>query len=149
MRQPSRQACAALFGVAERAGVHLTPKHYYSPVPDVRWLRQHTELWESASAPAGVAWDLDAQLECLARISAPYVHEVAGLEFFNRVTSDEYGPGYGPIESQVLHCFLRANRPRRAIEIGSGVSTVCMLHGLPHVQLTCIEPFMARASRKF
>ncbi len=140
MRQPSRHACAALFRVAERVGVHLTPKHYYTPVPDVRWLRRHAELWEGASALAGVAWDLDDQLERLARISAPYVHEVAGLEFYNRVTSDEYGPGYGPIESQVLHCFLRAKRPKRIIEIGSGVSTACMLHSLPQVQLTCIEP---------
>jgi predicted O-methyltransferase YrrM len=141
MLQPSRHACTALFRLAERAGVHLTPRHYYTPVPDVRWLRQHAQLWEGASTLAGVTWDLDAQLESLTSATAPYIEEVAGLEFFNRVTSDEWGPGYGPIESQVLHCFLRARRPRRVIEIGSGVSTACMLHSLPHIQLTCIEPF--------
>jgi predicted O-methyltransferase YrrM len=145
MRQPARHACTALFRLAERAGVHLTPRHYYTPVPDVCWLRQHAPLWEGAVTLAGVAWDLDAQLERLAGISAPYIHEVAGLEFFDRVRSDEWGPGYGPIESQVLHCFLRAHRPRRVIEVGSGVSTAVMLHALERetepAELTCIEPF--------
>jgi hypothetical protein len=152
MRQRSRQACTALFRLAERAGLHLTPKHYYTPVPDVRWLRQHTQLWEGASTLPGVAWNLDAHLQRLARICAPYVQEVAGLEFFNQVTSDSWGPGYGPIESQVLHCFLRANQPRRIIEIGSGVSTACMLNAvgqaLPPAQLTCIEPFPSPVLRE-
>jgi len=152
VRQPSRQACTALFRLAERTGVHLTPRHYYTPVPDVRWLRRHAQLWEGASTLAGVAWDLDAQLERLARISTPYVQEVAGLEFFNRVTSDQWGPGYGPIESQVLHCFLRAHRPKRVIEIGSGVSTACMLHALEReaepAQLTCIEPLPSPVLRE-
>ena len=149
MRQRSRHACAALFRLAERAGVHLTPKHYYTPVPDARWLRQNAPLWEGASTLPGVVWDLDAQLERLGRICKPYVHEVAGLEFFSQVTSDRWGPGYGPIESQVLHCFLRARRPSRIIEIGSGVSTACLLHALDRdAELTCIEPFPSPVLRE-
>jgi predicted O-methyltransferase YrrM len=141
MQQRSRHAYAALFRLAERAGVHFTPRHYYTPVPDVRWLRRHTQLWEGALSLAGVGWNLDSQLERLARISTPYGHEVAGLEFYNQVTADQWGPGYGPIESQVLHCFLRANSPKRVIEVGSGVSTACMLHALaPGAEITCIEP---------
>jgi hypothetical protein len=139
-----------MFTVAERLGVHLTPRHYYTPVPDVRWLRQHRELWEGACALGGVAWDLDAQFERLAEVSQPYHREVAGLEFYSRVASKTWGPGYGPIESQVLHCFLRAHRPRRIVEIGSGVSTACMVHaaGQEPTELTCIEPFPSRALRE-
>jgi predicted O-methyltransferase YrrM len=87
-------------------------------------------------------------LECLARILVPHVDEVAGLELYNRVTSAQWGPGYGPIESQVLHCFLRANRPTRVVEIGSGVSTACMLRALPDTDLTCIEPFPSSILRQ-
>jgi predicted O-methyltransferase YrrM len=149
MRQLFRHACAAVFRLAECAGVHLTPKHYYTPVPDVRWLRQHTGLWKGAFALTDVDWNLDSQLDRLARICAPHRDEVAGLEFYRRATSDKWGPGYGPIESQVLHCFLRANRPRRVIEIGSGVSTACMLHGLDReAELTCIEPFPSAVLRE-
>ncbi len=150
MRQRARRACAAVFRLAERAGVHLTPRHYYTPVPDVRWLRQNARLWEGASTLAGVAWDLDGQMERLRDTCASYVHEVAGLELFNRVTSDGWGPGYGPIESQVLHCFLRVHRPRRVVEIGSGVSTACMLHAIQgaSTELICVEPFPSPVLRE-
>jgi predicted O-methyltransferase YrrM len=59
------------------------------------------------------------------------------------------GPGFGYIEAQVLHCFVRTLVPARVIEVGSGVSTHCMLaasqqnveDGRPASQITCIEPF--------
>ncbi len=149
MRQGSRHACSALFGLAERAGVHLTPRHYYTPVPDVRWLRRNTGLWEHASALTGVYWDMDSQLKRLSGVCAPYIHEVAGLGFYSQVTADRWGPGYGPVESQVLHCFLRELRPKRVVEIGSGVSTACMLHALePGAELTCIEPYPSEVVRE-
>jgi predicted O-methyltransferase YrrM len=121
-------------------------------VPDASWLRQHAGLWQNASTLPGLAWDLDAQLRRLERICEPYLHEVAGLKFYNEVASRRCGPGYGPVESQVLHCFLRARRPARVIEIGSGVSTACAWHALAReprpFQLTCIEPFPSAALRE-
>src|SRR5690625_7675221 len=62
--------------------------------------------------------------------------------------SEHFGPGYGYIEAQALHGFLRHFRPEKIIEVGSGVSTFCMIHALGKnrkeqstlSQLTCIEP---------
>src|SRR5579864_232515 len=115
-----------LFLLLDRLGLHALPKHYYTPVPDYDWLKKNKQAWIGRTDLTGVHWDLDEQLEWLAQICAPYYHEVAGLEFFKQTTASAVGPGFGPIESQVLHCFIRANAPNRIVEIGSGVSTACM-----------------------
>jgi Methyltransferase domain len=101
----------------------------------------------------GVVWNLDWQLAWLQNICSLYYGEVAGLESYNQFTAGHFGPGFGTIESQVLHCFLRAMAPAHIVEIGGGVSTACMAlaaemnardkHKKPTI--TCIEPFPTRA----
>jgi hypothetical protein len=88
-------------------GVHIIPKHYYSPVADRSWLKANPQVWRGRVEMSGMQTDLDAQLGWLDDVSAPYYHEVGGLEFFNSTGAKRYGPGYGPIESQVLHSAVR------------------------------------------
>jgi hypothetical protein len=65
----------------------------------------------------------------------------------------KFGPGYGPVEAQVLHAVVRHFRPRRIIEVGSGVSTACLraAAGLnardagSRARITCIEPYPSDA----
>jgi len=144
------------FQLFERLGVHVIPKNFYSPVQDYHWLKANKRLWTNRCSLVGTDWDVDRQLEWLNAISAPNYQEVAGLGFFNESASQGWGPGFGPIESQVLHCFVRRKAPARIIEIGSGQSTVCMLHaselnakeGRPASQITCIEPYPRAALRQ-
>jgi predicted O-methyltransferase YrrM len=96
----------------------------------------------------GVQWCLDRQLDWLTKICGPYYEEVRGLAFYDNASSAGWGPGFGAVESQVLHCVVRSLCPRRILEIGSGVSTACMLdavkrneqEGRPGTKITCIEP---------
>lgn len=140
------------FLALDRLGLHVLPKHFYTPVPDYAWLRQNQEFWTAPATLYGVHWDLDEQLAWLRRICEPYRHEVAGLSGYEAITQGAVGPGYGPIESQVLHCFIRSYRPRRIVEIGSGVSTFCMLaaaernaaDGGRASAITCVEPYPSR-----
>ncbi len=56
---------------------------------------------------------------------------------------------HGWVESQALHAVLRRLKPRRIIEVGSGVSTHCISQalalnerdGTPATELTSIEPY--------
>jgi len=107
--------------------------------------------------PAG--WprlDLDRQFEWLDETCRDYYPDVRGLDFFHSLIKGEWGLGYGPIESQILHCFIRKWKPQRIVEIGSGVSTMCMLHaaemdctaGGKMPEITCIEPFPSSARRQ-
>jgi hypothetical protein len=119
-----------LFMLGDRLGLHVLPKHYHTPVPDYRWLRRHKPLWTGRASLTGVDWDLDRQVRWLRALCAPYYHEVRGLDVYRRLAGSGVGAGYRPIESQVLHCFIRAQCPGTVVEIGSGVSTACMLHAI-------------------
>lgn len=139
----------------DRAGLHVMPKHYYTPIPDCSWLKDNEALWTGRSSLAGIHWDLAQQFAWLKDVCQPYYSEVAGLKSYNSFTQNGSGPGYGEIESQVLHCFVRRYAPAHIIEIGSGVSTMCMLEaaglnrreGRCVPQITCVEPFPSRSLR--
>jgi len=138
-----------LFSALDLLGLHILPKHYYTPIPDYSWLKENRRLWIGRLDLHGIPWNLDSQLSWVAQICKPYYAEVKGLEFYNTAVARDWGPGYGPIESQVLHCVIRSLLPRRIIEIGSGISTACMLHasamnvqeGRGQTEMICVEPF--------
>jgi hypothetical protein len=135
------------FLMLDRAGLHVMPKHYYTPVPDCTWLENNRPLWMGRSSLTGIAWDLASQFAWLKGICEPYYGEVAGLKAYHSFIGS--GPGYGEIESQVLHCFVRRYAPANIVEIGSGVSTMCMIaaaglnqrDGKGAPRITCVEPF--------
>jgi Methyltransferase domain len=137
------------FRTIDRAGMHALPKHYYSPVPDCSWLEDNRPLWIGRSSLTGIAWDLPAQMAWLKDVCESYYPEVAGLESYRALARNGSGPGFSEIEAQVLHCFIRRFAPERVIEIGSGVSTLCMLEaarlnhrdGKASSQITCVEPY--------
>jgi hypothetical protein len=143
------------FFLLDRLGVHVLPKHYYTPVPDYAWLRANEALWMKRSSMVGVEWNLDEQMRWLEETCRPYYAEVAGLSHYRAVVTKELGPGYGPVESQILHCVIRRYRPSTVLEIGSGVSTACMLNavglnardGRNSSRIVCIEPFPRPAFR--
>lgn len=157
LRRLTKRASFRAFMWLDKAGLHVLPKHYYTPVPDYAWLAKNKHVWARRADLTGVAWDLRDQLEWLRRTCSPYYEEVKGLEHFREAARLEFGPGYGPIESQVLHCFVRSAKPARIIEVGSGVSTVCILgalernareEGARRTEVTCVEPFPNRALQK-
>ena len=136
--------------------MHVLPGSFYSPVQNYHWLKENMQLWAERSPLLGIDWDIDRQLAWLIEICAPYYSEVEGLSFFNQTASQGWGPGFGRIESQVLHCFIRSKAPARIIEIGSGQSTVCMLQaskrntdeGRAASEITCVEPYPREALRR-
>jgi hypothetical protein len=137
------------FQLFEKLGVHVLPKNFYTPIQDYHWLKANQNLWAARGSLVGIDWDIERQLDWLNQICAPYYSEVAGLAFFNESSALGFGPGFGRIESQVLHCFVRSAAPPHIIEIGSGQSTVCMLHasglnareGRSASEITCVEPY--------
>jgi hypothetical protein len=96
---------------AARVGLHVVPKSFYSAIPDVAALPPGT--FERRSPLAGVRLDLDAQLAwAREHLAAPM-----------RELTPPAAPTYGPVDSVVLYGMLRALRPKRVIELGSGAST--------------------------
>ena len=96
---------------AARVGLQVVPKSFYSAIPDVAALPPGT--FERRSPLAGVRLDLDAQLAWAREHLAEPMREYTPPE----------APTYGPVDSVVLYGMLRALRPARVVELGSGAST--------------------------
>ncbi len=133
---------------AARLRVHVLPRHYYSSVADLAELEATRERWARPSTLPGVDWDLAAQEATAREICLPYREEYAANETYRAAVEGALGPGYGPLEAQALHAVVRHFRPTRIVEVGSGVSTLCMRaaaarnegEGGSAASITCIEP---------
>jgi len=138
-----------VFFALDQVGLHVLPKHYALPVADYSWLRKNPEAWMGRASLVGVRWDIGEQLNWLQSICKPFYHEVAGLGPYREIKSSGWGAGFGPIESQVLHCFVRYFAPARVVEVGSGVSTACIFRasdmnkqeGRQGTKIVSVEPF--------
>jgi predicted O-methyltransferase YrrM len=152
-RSALRELWFKLFLFFERFGVHVLPKSFYTPIQDFHWLTRNKALWINRSRLSAIDLDVNKQMAWLTQTCHGYYHEVEGLAVYRQIQERNPGPGYGPIESQVLHCFIRSHAPRRIVEIGSGCSTMCMVHaatlneqeGRPPSQITCVEPYPSEA----
>ena len=132
-----------------RLGYHFIPVHYYSPVPNILDLAKTRDIWAKKSELPGLAVNLDDQASRLKAVCIPYRSEYAGNTHFLEATSNQLGQGYGYIEAQALHALIRHYKPRRIMEVGSGVSTYCMLKAAElnrrdsghDCEIVCIEPY--------
>ena len=108
----------------QKLGYHITPNHFYYPVPDTTKLRD--KLWSEHSELAGISINEGTQLELLSVFAAEFKCE---YERFPRGKTDDpcrFFLGNLSLESvdaEVLYCMIRHFKPRRIYEIGSGYST--------------------------
>jgi hypothetical protein len=128
-------------------GLIILPNHYYVPFSDLRVLRRTRARWAHRSAMLGIDLDLDRQEQSLREMVKPFEVEYRGNTAYNFAVGGLFGPGFGYIEAQALHGVIRSLKPRRIVEIGSGVSTYCMLEAIKRngsghqTEVTCIEPY--------
>ena len=139
------------FGIWERRGYHVTPVHYYSPVPNIAEL--DARLWSEPRLPAGIEMRDSAQLELLDSVAASYRAEYGSFPR-DRARADcafflNNGNFFGA-DAQMLYSMVRKYRPARLIEIGSGFSTLVSSLAIGknraedpayRCQFTAIEPF--------
>ncbi len=148
-KEKFRPLIFGLHKVGVRCGVSILPVHYYSETPNVLELERDKSVWAMKSELPGIPAGLDQQERNLKEVCLPYQQEYAGNPFYNEAVKQGFGPGYGYIEAQALYATVRFLKPQRIIEVGSGVSTFCMLAAAHANQsetgrmtsMTCIDPF--------
>jgi predicted O-methyltransferase YrrM len=113
----------------QRLGFHVSPVHYYQPIPDTRLL--DPDLWERRSSLVGVDMRPEAQLALLRQFGKTYGQECreftgpprpGRFDITNRM--------FGPVDAEMLYCMVRHHKPRNIIEIGSGHSTLLSAEAL-------------------
>jgi len=103
---------------------------YHSPIPDWRSLPPST--WTDAAEMPGVAWDPAAGVALLEGALAPALAEHAppAIPGVDDRVARALGAFYDGLDAATLFALLRHVRPRRVVELGSGVSTLVMLDAL-------------------
>jgi predicted O-methyltransferase YrrM len=136
-----------LHQAALRSGVVVLPNHYYTPIADVRELKRTKESWARRSSMTGIGVDIERQSALLKEVVAPFEREYRLNRTYKEGQVNGFGPGFGYVEAQCLHGVLRWLKPKRIIEVGSGVSTHCAVKALElnasegrPGKITCIDP---------
>jgi hypothetical protein len=114
----------ALFSLYERRGWHITPVHYYQPIPDSRELS--ADLWSLRSSMGGIDVNEQFQIELLSKFQAAFSSE---YDHFPASSTDplqfHFSQTVFPaVDAEILYCMIRHFKPRRMIEVGSGMSTL-------------------------
>ena len=132
------------FRLWQNAGVHVTPVHFYQPIPDTRTLPE--SLWDTPQRLVGIDMNDAAQLHLLQHVFPKFRTE---YEQFSADASkpNEFYFGNGRFDGTdalVTYCMVRHYQPQTIIEIGSGYSSLISAKAAErngNQPLICIEPF--------
>lgn len=134
-----------IFRYWERHGFHVTPVHFYQPIPDTRSLPE--TLWNRPSELGGIDMNDAVQLDLLRNQFPRFRSEYD--QFPAQPTGE---PGrfhsnnglFDGTDALVAYCMIRHFRPRLIIEVGSGFSSLIAGEAIAknrNSALICIEPF--------
>ena len=135
---------AEVFRRWERRGFHVTPVHFYQPIPDTRTLPE--TLWERPSQLAGIAMNESTQLELLRKHFEKFRDEYERLPRSPAEENRFYVNNtlFGGVDALVAYCMVRHFQPELVIEVGSGFSSLVLGEAAEKNKgssLICIEPF--------
>lgn len=142
-----RQGLPRFQALADRSGFQIRSDHYYEPTYAAAHLPHDTA---GERALPGVDLDEAGQLALLARFA--YFDELRALPQ-DKPSPAEFGyrnPMFGPGDAEIYYNLIRAFRPRRIVEIGSGNSTLMALNAIAAnratdptyaCDVTCVEPY--------
>jgi predicted O-methyltransferase YrrM len=139
-------------GYAATQGVRLAypPGHYYSPVVNPEAALKHARL--DPNLPPAELKGLRYPVEAMAAFWAEHAKVLEATSFpLHKDDGRRYyteNPIYPVGDAAILRAIILKAKPARIIEIGSGMSTACMLDTLEEGRLatsiTCIEPYPQR-----
>ena len=129
----------------EAAGVHVTPVHFYQPIPDTRTLPDG--LWRNASRLSGIDLNVRTQLRLVREVFPKFRAEYDLLPQAPTGDPGEFHLNNGAFDGTdalAYYCMIRHFRPRTVIEVGAGHSSrlaALAARRNGRTRLVCIEPF--------
>eukprot|EP00698_Gefionella_okellyi_P020530 TRINITY_DN6455_c0_g1_i1.p2 TRINITY_DN6455_c0_g1~~TRINITY_DN6455_c0_g1_i1.p2 ORF type:complete len:547 (-),score=94.56 TRINITY_DN6455_c0_g1_i1:1765-3405(-) len=138
------------FYLWESHGIHVTPVHFYSSMPEVATLPK--ALFEERSQMVGVQWNADEQLKLLHECSR-FHDELRHIPVEAMQSPHQYHYSNRYFEwydGALYHCMIRLKRPKRIVEVGAGWSTMLSAAAVAQnnaegasCHLTAIDPYPA------
>jgi hypothetical protein len=133
-----------IFPLWEQHGFHVTPVHFYQPIPDIQSLSE--TVWARPSELVGIDMNESVQLDLLRRQFSKFRHECEQLptEPTEKPSQFYLNNGlFGGLDALVAYCMVRHFQPRLIVEIGSGFSSLILGEALTknnESSLICIDP---------
>ena len=140
------------FPIWQKLGLHITPNHFYEPIPDTRTLKD--EIWLNNSELVGININEDHQINYLHEVSSMFKEEYEAFPSDKNdieIPSQYYvnNGGFESVDGEILYCMIRHFKPKRIIEIGSGNSTYLSAQAIlknkeengQEYELIAIEPY--------
>jgi hypothetical protein len=134
-----------IFPVWEQHGFHVTPVHFYQPIPDTQSLPEM--LWNRPSKLVGIEMNDSVQLDLLRKHFPEFRDEYQQFptEPTGEPTRFYLNNGlFDGMDALVAYCMVRQFRPRLIIEIGGGFSSLIFGEAAAKnnsSSIICIEPF--------
>jgi Methyltransferase domain len=141
-----------IFRLWERHGFHVTPVHFYQPIPDTQSLPE--TLWNRPSELVGIDMNDAVQLDLLRNHFPKFRGEYDQFpaEPTNQPAHFHFNNGlFDGTDALVAYCMIRHFQPRLIIEVGSGFSSLVAAEAIAKNEgsaLICIEPFPLDFLRK-
>jgi len=113
------------FDLWQNHGCHVTPLHYYEPIPDTRGLP--LSLWNRVSDLPSIDMRDAHQERLLSEIVARFKDEYTAIPEGAPTQEFHYYLGntaFEAVDAEMLFGLIRLLKPRRVYEIGSGFSTL-------------------------
>jgi len=134
---------ATYFRFWQARGFHVTPVHFYSPVPDTSQLGE--EVWDRETALTGIDLAESSQLRLLASFTR-FCDEYNEIPFEPTGREGEYyldNSMFSGTDALVLYCMIRQFQPSSVIEVGAGFSTRLLVEAARRngpTRIVSIEP---------
>ncbi|PYJ50822.1 MAG: hypothetical protein DME87_05255 [Verrucomicrobia bacterium] len=136
-----------VFTMWERHGFHVTPVHFYQPIPDTRTLPE--TLWNRPSKLVGIDMNESVQVDLLRKHFPEFRDEYQ--QFPTEPTGEPTrfylnNRLFDGTDALVAYCMVRHFQPRLIIEVGGGFSSLILGEAAVKnndATMICIEPFPA------
>jgi len=133
-----------VFEEGEKNDIHITPVHFYQPIPDTRKIS--TDIFDKPLHFAGIDFREKEQTALIEKFSK-YSDELNNIP--NTLTSDKQtyyfeNEFFGQMDAIVYYSMIREYSPKRIIEVGSGFSTMIASQAATKnktTKITSIEPY--------
>lgn len=129
----------------EAQGFHVTPVHFYEPIPDSRDLPE--KLWDHPQPLPGVDMNEAMQRKLLVEVFPGFRQEYQSIPLGPTDDKSRFyleNGRFEGIDPMLAYCLMRYFRPRTIIEVGSGFSTLILAEAARangSTELHSIDPY--------
>jgi hypothetical protein len=113
------------YEVVPRWRYDIVEADFYSPVPHLDQLPD--DIFDRRSALGGIDLDGETAMAGVERDLAPYVAELADMPLDGPLPPGRFflnNDNYGSVDAELLYAMVRATKPGRLVELGSGYTTL-------------------------